>query len=232
MIRFDDLIMEVTRRCNMSCPHCMRGEPQSLDMSFDTARNALRTVDGISSLTFTGGEPTLNMKTVRHISDYIRFRHVDLNTFWIVTNGKIASRSLVDVLTDLYIICDEPDMCALAVSNDAWHEEVKIPKMYRALSFFREDGHGPNSQDAVIMEGRAYENGIGRREPPAVSPPEVERFEDGTLYVPERITVSANGNVIPGCDYSFEHIDEECIGNVNEQTWKEILTPYVMEEAA
>ena len=30
---FNNLALEVTRRCNLRCKHCMRGEPQDLDMS-------------------------------------------------------------------------------------------------------------------------------------------------------------------------------------------------------
>ena len=29
---FNTVIIEVTRRCNMSCPHCLRGDAQNVDM--------------------------------------------------------------------------------------------------------------------------------------------------------------------------------------------------------
>ena len=31
-ISIDSLVLEITRRCNMSCEHCMRGEAQNIDM--------------------------------------------------------------------------------------------------------------------------------------------------------------------------------------------------------
>lgn len=32
-IAVDSLILEITRRCNMKCLHCLRGESENLDMS-------------------------------------------------------------------------------------------------------------------------------------------------------------------------------------------------------
>ena len=29
---YDNIMIEVTRRCNLRCEHCMRGEPQNIDM--------------------------------------------------------------------------------------------------------------------------------------------------------------------------------------------------------
>lgn len=34
-IAIDDLILEVTRRCNMCCLHCLRGEAENLDADID-----------------------------------------------------------------------------------------------------------------------------------------------------------------------------------------------------
>lgn len=35
-INVHTLIVEVTRRCNMTCKHCLRGDAQSLDMQKET----------------------------------------------------------------------------------------------------------------------------------------------------------------------------------------------------
>jgi MoaA/NifB/PqqE/SkfB family radical SAM enzyme len=38
----DNMIFEVTRRCNMRCRHCLRGKAEDLSMSKQTIQNALK----------------------------------------------------------------------------------------------------------------------------------------------------------------------------------------------
>ena len=40
-ICLDYLVVEGTRRCNMKCPHCLRGNAQGADMDTKAADNAL-----------------------------------------------------------------------------------------------------------------------------------------------------------------------------------------------
>lgn len=56
-IEVNNLILEVTRRCNMHCAHCLRGNAQSIDMPPNLIKNVLKTIDGALSVTFTGGSP-------------------------------------------------------------------------------------------------------------------------------------------------------------------------------
>ena len=66
----DQLTLEVTRRCNMNCAHCLRGDAQCLDMSKEVVDKVLQDIDYISFLFFTGGEPSLNIP----IMDYFLSR--------------------------------------------------------------------------------------------------------------------------------------------------------------
>lgn len=34
-IEYDSLVLEVTRRCNMNCAHCIRGETENIDMQHE-----------------------------------------------------------------------------------------------------------------------------------------------------------------------------------------------------
>ena len=51
-----NLVLEVTRRCNMCCAHCLRGEAQNMDMQKETIDKLLDQTDSISMVTFSGGE--------------------------------------------------------------------------------------------------------------------------------------------------------------------------------
>lgn len=55
-----NLVIEVTRRCNMCCTHCLRGDAQDLDISDEVLETVARNIQP-SSVTFTGGEPSLNI---------------------------------------------------------------------------------------------------------------------------------------------------------------------------
>lgn len=65
----DTLILEVTRRCNMYCDHCLRGNAMSMDMDDALVDKIVDAVDGIGTVVFSGGEPTLNLAAIRHFFD-------------------------------------------------------------------------------------------------------------------------------------------------------------------
>jgi hypothetical protein len=111
---------------------------------------------------------------------------------------------------------------------------VPKPKLYPALKFFNEDGHGPKEDAYIIMEGRAADNGIGGRETPTESW-ELD-IQDKYVVVNNTLHISANGNVMPGCDFSFDRIDSESVGNVLTESLQSILQRqvniYKLKEAA
>ena len=225
------LILEVTRRCNMACDHCLRGDAQAIDMSTDVIDRVLDSVTGhgISTVTFTGGEPTLNVPAIQYFVDQVKARRIGVGSFYVVTNGKVESLPLLHALIDLYAHCDEPEMSGLVISTDDYHEGVDDPRIYKALKFFNAEGHGPSDNRYVIQEGRALENGIGERE----SKPESWELDVNDDYVSVNSTlhVSANGNVICGCDYSFETIDRDHVGNILRESLKDIISRQVEAHA-
>ena len=47
---FDSLAVEVTRRCNMHCAHCLRGEAENKDISYEVMDALLRHVEDRKSV--------------------------------------------------------------------------------------------------------------------------------------------------------------------------------------
>ena len=88
-----NLCIEITRRCNMRCAHCMRGNAEAVDISLRHITNVLRHVRYIHHFNITGGEPSLNVRAIRHILERVRAYEITVNDFYIVTNGSVASRS-------------------------------------------------------------------------------------------------------------------------------------------
>jgi MoaA/NifB/PqqE/SkfB family radical SAM enzyme len=218
------LILEVTRKCNMSCDHCMRGDAQNIDMSTEIIDRLLDAVEGhgIGSVTFTGGEPTLNVIIIQYFVDQVKKRNISVGSFFIVTNGKVESIDLIHTLIDLYAHCDEKEMSGLVCSQDTYHEWVEEPRIYPALKFFRPEGHGPEKDEYIIQEGRAYDNGIGGRE--TVSEElDYEEYDAEYVSVNSNLHVASNGNIMSGCDFSFERVDRDKIGNILKQSLKTII---------
>ena len=63
----DNIMFEITRRCNMSCEHCLRGDAQAMDISTEVIDAVLSKIDYIQQIAFTGGEPSLKPEIMQYI---------------------------------------------------------------------------------------------------------------------------------------------------------------------
>ena len=234
----DQLILEVTRKCNLQCRHCLRGCAQNLFMSREVLVNALVGHDGISSLTLTGGEPSLAVPVIESIVELIQWRDVHFDWFYIVTNGKTRNgwRKFLADLDRLQELASEPSECCLTLSQDQFHRELHDVKACRRKF---EDEWGeyrpyfkPNDRTTDIVEplneGRAKTEGVGWKEPELQEPWTLrDDYVEGTIYV------SANGNVVSNCNMSYARIDEQARGNVLKASLRDIiLSDCVREEQA
>ena len=94
------LTLEVTRRCNMGCAHCLRGEAENLDMTKEIVDKALEDVEFISSLTLSGGEPTLNTELIRYILDVCIEKEIVIEELFVATNGKEVPLDFLHAMID------------------------------------------------------------------------------------------------------------------------------------
>lgn len=99
-LSYDSLCINVTRRCNMRpiCAHCLRGEPQNVDLSKDTVDNFLNQTEMIEALTFSGGEPFLNVDIINYFLNEIKRRGIPLYRLNIITNGIIPPTDIKDTI--------------------------------------------------------------------------------------------------------------------------------------
>jgi MoaA/NifB/PqqE/SkfB family radical SAM enzyme len=231
----NELVIEITRRCNLACQHCLRGEPQNVDISNETIDKLLGSITDIGMITFTGGEPTLAVDKIRYIYEQIKKRGIYLNGFYVVTNGKIASRELMNALIDLFVLIGCPDqedcIASLVISKDQYHEQERYDderkaadKLYSDLSFYR-----PKDRDRdlkmLINEGRA--RGMGQREAYLESFVVETGEDDEPTRVEGTVYINAIGDVITSCNMSYESQEENKIGNVNEKSLSEIVAKAV-----
>ena len=208
-INVSHLILEVTRKCNMCCDHCLRGNAQAKDMTKEMVDTILSNIDNIGTVTFTGGEPTLNLDIIRYFFEKAEEIGKLPSAFWIATNGKAYQLELANLLLQYYPKMDEPDACGVAVSADIFHEEPEF-NFLRELKFY-DSSKEHSSEDIekwVMKSGRAEEYGFGEEKLLDHRSTELyfETYKDSIDF--EEIYVNVNGDIIPHCDYSFEEQEE------------------------
>lgn len=230
-MHIENLIFEVTRKCNMNCKHCLRGNAQCMSMSKKTIENALKDVTSIYSLQFTGGEPLLGIYQIRTICETIIKNNISLGCFWLKTNGSVFSKAVLDYLNNLFVnIVEEQELSSIEFSVDQFHNKqiqnniyaYMEMKEYYGYDFIQRPLRENQRINYLINEGRAKRvNGFNKRIP---------TYKSGWLTYDEEdydydalVYISSNGNVMSDCDLSFKNIDKYSFGNVNKESLKDII---------
>lgn len=211
-----NFIVETTRRCNMKCPHCLRGEPQNKTMKKEYLYRFLKQIKYISTVTFTGGEPTLpsGMKVMQDFMETCNHLNVLVGNFYFVTNAKVWRPKLPSLVNDLYNFCEENDVSSIEISTDQFHERIRLQRnsfkfcleeeLYERYGIENLIGMRKEIQyHQLLHEGRAVNISSGRQK-------EVDdlmvrvyyndeiAIEDGNVYL------NCDGNIINGCNWSYE----------------------------
>jgi organic radical activating enzyme len=122
-----DLTIEITRKCNFTCGHCLRGDAQNSDFDIKYLKNFLSVTDvtEIETISFTGGEPFLNPKGIIEVIELLKKNKILIRGYTIVTNGSIFSLETLDSIAQLHDFCTENYKSRVIVSNSKWHKEDK-----------------------------------------------------------------------------------------------------------
>lgn len=83
------LAIEVTRRCNMKCEHCLRGDAQNLDISTAVLSGIAKHIHP-ASVIFTGGEPSLNVPAIKRYFELAERYDTMPAAFYVATNGATS----------------------------------------------------------------------------------------------------------------------------------------------
>lgn len=230
----DNLVFEVTRRCNMNCGHCMRGKAQCKDISKDVIDKTLDSVESIQSLLFTGGEISLNLNAIKYILEACKKRNIMVYNFYAVTNGKVVTNDFIMTMCEWYLYTGdcggEPEYSGIALSHDIFHEDIPDENInrLRCLSFFKEEDKEVDWHAVKLINLGNARNLIGfNKRDPSYSLPNLWYEEDDDRVVAENtITITVDGDVLSDCDYEYESTDEIKIGSVHDKNWLENLLQY------
>lgn len=213
-ISFDylNIIFEVTRFCNMECPHCIRGDAQKRRIKKDYINSVLGQLrtNGIGTITFSGGEPALAKDLINYTLDMCQYYNVDVLNFWMATNGTVTSPSFFNTIKNWLKYCSDNSISGLRISIDNYHDPInKYPFVdfeeelgYLGLNCYLEYSGAP-SEAFLIGEGRAvYNYATHRRVEHGINLVDDGRIE-GSLYI------NAKGFVISTCDISYDRMDND-----------------------
>lgn len=197
----NNVFIEVTRRCNMCCAHCLRGDAESIDIQekyIDAFLDNFEKGAYISSLTFTGGEISLNIPAIRYTLKAVKERGIAVGSFYMVTNGKAVDKmaDLAMASLEWWAYCDEKDdyMCGLCISSDNFHEAIpyESESILSGLKYNRNDKVTDFHLAYLLNEGRAknLDSNIYKKREPHVDKLEYEfnktgdiDFYSGELYI-------------------------------------------------
>lgn len=220
---FVDVVIELTRRCNMFCEHCLRGDAQNANQQIKYITSLFSRTKFINTLTLTGGEPSLVPQVIEKILECAHVYGVEIGNFYIATNAKNVKPRFVKVVQRLYNYCSDNEISAIEISNDEFHNEPERTNGYyllKDLEFvrykwetnsnlpWRNLSGGVFHYESVIDQGRGGFTGLRKRQ---AQPDDIE-FEvsdDGTLRVTDgNIYLNCKGWIIGGCDFSYDTQDD------------------------
>ena len=122
--KYSGLTIELTRRCNKHCAHCLRGPSQGITISKDTIDKLFEDTIDCAHVYISGGEPLLEIDTLKYLLEKIAS---NWNTVLleITTNGSILSKDVVEALEQF---CQTPTSGStltrkahLTISKDEFH---------------------------------------------------------------------------------------------------------------
>ena len=227
---FENLGFEVTRRCNLSCDHCLRGCAEDIDIQKGVIDTVLDSVAKIEYLVFTGGEPALNVPMIQYILEQMKARDIPLGMFFIATNGIPNQMELARVCLDLMQYAEEPFESSIAISRDIFHDNVdeidKSPLNFLAIRSDCKDA-GDFSQRPLGARGRAAVEGFSEKYNVEVREQDVKtEFENIWFFnhmpiIGDIVYISARGQVCLDCDLSYDMMDAYKVCDV--QNFDEVI---------
>lgn len=219
-------------------------------MSSQVLHAVMSHVDGIGSVLFTGGEPSLAVEVMEDFIDICQWRKISFGGFYVITNGKAHNglSRFMQICDKLYWMAEEQEVCGVAVSQDQYHKELRDVAWHRYEMkdeygrpygefppYFNKTGRD-HPIDFAFDEGRAHNNPAvpAYKSPHGQEPWGIYDRGDGSIGVRDdnggMVYVAANGNVVSTCDMSFRRIDKESKGNVLVTPLPEIIRSFCVSE--
>ncbi len=244
----DNMVINITDICNMSCPFCLRGEGHSRKLDLSLIPRIFDGIHCIHSITISGGDPSCYVKAVTAIVDYLVSKkdEIEVDGFYIITNGKTYRQELVDAVKRMLYLYIERNFkekqishkdiknqdydgneifweFGLAVSLDMYHEPIDTVNYFK----YRTSGVYSASKEVDFSGGRGviargYGTGIAGSSERGYS--EFDVYTENGSICADTAYVSVTGMVFGDCDMSYEMENEiEPAGDLRKETLAGII---------
>jgi organic radical activating enzyme len=214
-ISINNLAIEVTRRCNIACDFCLRGESQNKNIDVKYIDILLDQVYRINHFCPTGGEPSLNVDAIKYFINACKIRNLTIEDFYIATNGININEAFIESCLELYELSRSKHLCGVQVSNDIYHinEKMYDDSLLKKLPFYSKrtyDGSNLGNGDRIHREGRFATNKNAKIKSAARPVTSVGVFDSNPIYL------NVNGKIINGCDWSYYNQNKHILCDVKD----------------
>lgn len=238
-IIYRELGIELTRRCNEKCEHCLRGDAIDSDLSKEVIdalfdNNDIRLIE---NLYLSGGEPTMNSKAFSYLVDKIIEKKVVVGTYRVIINGTYYEEEFGNAIRKLHEYIDRVgwnrecnvmyanSFGRIGISQDQYHKKAKkevLEELSKLPSKIVILDDKYNSK-RLLPYGRALDNDLSSNIPDISKLTNIDGTYIINKYGREGIQINkqyicSNGNVCLDPNYPFEVLDEYSIGNVLESS--------------
>ena len=223
--KLDSIMFELTRFCNMECPHCIRGEMQKGRISKKTITKVLESIgDYIPVLMFTGGEPALAVDLIEYTLSECQRLNISVGNFWMATNGMIHSKKFFNAIRSWLKYTSDSEINGIRISIDPYHDKINS---YYFREFEEElQGEGininfeysgaPKDTKNLIAGGRAADSGWGNR----CIEHSIHLYTEDDMRIEGEVYINIKGDIISTCDISYDEEDSPesdfNLGNIHE----------------
>ena len=123
-LTFEDIEISLTRRCNMDCPHCYKGNSENVDLTKDDIDALISQTEMIGNLYLTGGEPTLRLDLMSYLLERVEAEDIPVFKLVVVSNGLTNADAVSDVLQSWakYIRQSNKDYKGIDSTSDSFVE--------------------------------------------------------------------------------------------------------------
>lgn len=252
-LSYKELAIEVTRRCNMQCSHCMRGSAENHTISKEVVDRLFDEVSVVARLLLTGGEPFLEPEMMDYIFDAIIKRKIPIEKISVVTNGTIRDKRIAESFNKIgKYVADNwsktltkkqiRQIVTISISNDSYHMKEDIMetlKFYRGLLNDNCIILKKNQKDIneVLCLGNAADESFVLDEKKKymykITPYRVAFFNDDDgkpLAIDTMIQIGYDGKILIGEDSSYLQQDNNNYGNILQKHMSTLLAECAFDE--
>lgn len=233
--KYEILAVELTRKCNLKCIHCMRGEPQNISITPQIIDKLFDNVNDCRFITIMGGETLLELDMLDYFVLKIIENKWNIEGFQLTTNGTILNDRVILILSKLAENTNANIL--LRISKDQFHnindsenafhyyssqiKNKKISVEYsEPIDIIRYVGRAINYVDSLSVDD-IKTKGYVIAVPLTKMMHRIRIDDDNTVICP--IQISVNGNIALDEEITYNDLDRLALGNIFNSSMTELI---------